>query len=209
MAELILRDRRDDHVAIYFARETSGNIRQITWGDLRERVRQLRSALVNSGVRQGDVVAAVISNSVHAIVIALATLSIGAVWSSTSCDIGVAGIVERYSQVTPKIVFADDGYVYAGKIVCLEDRIRQWAADLKQHSGKLADIVIIPSCDLGLDAKAVAGGYAFEGFVSRDTGDSLTFDMVPFSHPAFILYSSGTVCLPREESLGDFANEAQ
>ncbi|KAH7142767.1 acetoacetyl-synthase [Dactylonectria estremocensis] len=197
VAEMMLRGRKDEEVAIHFARETISGLEHLSWGDLRERVRKIRSAMVNSGVRRGDVVAAVISNSVHAIAIAMAVLSIGAVWSSTSCDLGVAGIVDRYSQVSPKIVFADDGYVYAGKAVDLASRIRQWSLDLQRQTGKLSDVVVISSCNMEMDVSDVDHECTFEDFLSRDSGHSLEFDMVPFSHPAFILYSSGTTGVPK------------
>ncbi|KAH7142201.1 acetoacetyl-synthase [Dactylonectria macrodidyma] len=197
ITEMMLRNRKDEQVAIHFARETLSGLEHVSWGDLRERVHQIRSAMINSGVRRGDVVAAVISNSVHAIAIAMAALSIGAVWSSTSCDLGVAGIVNRYSQVSPKIVFADDGYVYAGKTIDLAPQIRKWSLDLQRQAGKLSDVVIISSCNLGMDLSDVEHECTFEDFLSRDSGHSLEFDMVPFSHPAFILYSSGTTGVPK------------
>ncbi|KAF4468065.1 acetoacetate- ligase [Fusarium albosuccineum] len=197
ITEMMLRNRRDQDVAICFARETVSGLQRVSWGELRERVRQLRSAMLNSGVRRGHIIAAVISNSVNAIAISLAALSIGAVWSSTSCDMGVAGIVDRYSQVSPKIVFVDDGYVYGGKTITLESRIKQWAVELQKVNGQLSDVVIIPSCNIGIKPRDVDNGCTFEDFLSRDTGDSLEFTMVPFSHPAFILYSSGTTGAPK------------
>ncbi|KAF5010948.1 hypothetical protein FDECE_2911 [Fusarium decemcellulare] len=197
ITEMMLRNRRDQDVAICFARETVSGLQRVSWGELRERVRQLRSAMLNSGVRRGHIIAAVISNSVNAIAISLAALSIGAVWSSTSCDMGVAGIVDRYSQVSPKIVFVDDGYVYGGKTITLESRIKQWAVELQKVNGQLSDVVIIPSCNIGIKPQDVDNGCTFEDFLSRDTGDSLEFTMVPFSHPAFILYSSGTTGAPK------------
>lgn len=193
IAEMILRRGREEDIAIYFARETARDVQEITWADLKERVRRLRGAMVNSGVKRGDVIAAVISNSVHAVSIALATLSIGAIWSSTACDMGVAGIVDRYSQISPKIIFADDGYVYAGKTTGLADRIIRWAADIKPHNEELADVVVIPSCNLEVNLSDVHKGCTLDDFLSRDRGHRLSFDAVPFSHPAFILYSSGTV----------------
>lgn len=189
----MLRDRNNDDVAIYFAREGKVGVEQVTWGEVKERVRKTRGALAASGVRSRDVVAAVISNSVDAIVIALATLSLGAIWSSTSCDLGVAGIVDRYSQVSPKIIFADDGYIYAGKTINLAHRVEEWSNRLSQLNSNLTDVVIIPYCDLNPDLSRIAKASSFDAFLNRDTGAKLTFALQPFSHPAFILYSSGTV----------------
>ncbi|KAL9562799.1 hypothetical protein ACKAV7_012985 [Fusarium commune] len=197
IAELIFRGRKDTDIAIYFSRESLSDVEKVTWASLRERVRKLRSALVNSGVVAGDVVTAVISNSVDAIVICLAALSIGALWSSTSCDMGVGGIVDRYSQIRPKIIFADQGYVYAGKIIDLSDRIRQWSSELRQRSDMLARVVVIPNPTLNSIALHQPNTYTLKGFLKANRGDQLLFEIVPFSHPAFILFSSGTTGPPK------------
>ncbi|KAH7215312.1 hypothetical protein DER44DRAFT_687814 [Fusarium oxysporum] len=192
IAELIFRDRKDTDIAIYFSRESLSDVEKVTWASLRERVRKLRSALVNSGVVAGDVVAAVISNSVDAIVICMAALSVGALWSSTSCDMGVGGIVDRYSQIRPKIIFADQGYVYAQKVIDLSDRIRQWSSKLRERSDMLAPVVVIPNPNLNSIPLHQPNTHTLENFLKADRGDQLLFEIIPFSHPAFILFSSGT-----------------
>ncbi|KAL5605878.1 hypothetical protein FOVSG1_006025 [Fusarium oxysporum f. sp. vasinfectum] len=197
IAELIFRGRKDTDIAIYFSRESLSDVEKVTWASLRERVRKLRSALVNSGVVAGDVVAAVISNSVDAIVICLAALSVGALWSSTSCDMGVGGIVDRYSQIRPKIIFADQGYVYARKIIDLSDRIREWSSKLRERSDILAQVVVIPNPKLNSIPLHQPNTYTLENFLKADRGDQLLFEIIPFSHPAFILFSSGTTGPPK------------
>ncbi|KAK2671447.1 AMP-dependent synthetase/ligase [Fusarium oxysporum f. sp. vasinfectum] len=177
IAELIFRGRKDTDIAIYFSRESLSDVEKVTWASLRERVRKLRSALVNSGVVAGDVIAAVISNSVDAIVICLAALSVGALWSSTSCDMG--------------------GYVYAGKIINLSDRIRQWSSELRERSDMLARVVVIPNPNLNSIPSHQPNIYTLENFLTADRGDQLLFEIVPFSHPAFILFSSGTTGPPK------------
>lgn len=189
----MLRGRRDQDLAIHFASEGRPGIERVTWGQLRERTRRVRSALVNSGVQCGDVIAAVISNSVDAFVIALAALSVGAIWSSSSCDLGAQGIVERYGQVEPKIIFADDGYIYGGKTISLDHRIADWSHKLGQANRNLANVVLIPYCDLAPSLSTIHRGCTFESFLRRDSGEALNFRHVPFSQPGFILYSSGTV----------------
>lgn len=204
IAEMILRDRIDDQIAIHFAREGVTGVEKVTWRDLRERIRRIRSAMVNSGVVAGDVVAAVISNSVDAMAISLAALSLGAVWSSSSCDLGTTGITDRYRQVNPKMIFADNGYVYAGKTANLQDRITTWSRELGQATRNLTDVVIVPFTDVSFDVSKVYRGCTLQSFLERDTGDDLKFNVVPFSHPAFILYSSGTVSIfptPLSQSL--------
>ncbi|KAF5017650.1 hypothetical protein F66182_10400 [Fusarium sp. NRRL 66182] len=193
IAEIILRGRKDKDLAISFSREKASDIERVTWGTLKERIRKLRSALISSGVKSGDVVAAVISNSVDAIAICLATLSLGAVWSSTSCDMGTGGIIDRYAQVHPKVMFADQGYVCAGKANDLTDRITHWSQELRTKSHKLTQIVLIPNNKLDITSSShVANTCTMEKFLKGDRGDPLLFQLVPFSHPAFILFSSGT-----------------
>ncbi|KAG9505007.1 hypothetical protein J7337_001973 [Fusarium musae] len=202
VAELLLRKGADGKVAIHFAREDVSGIEQVTWGDLRGRVKRTRDAMLNSGVRSGDVVAAVITNSVDAMVICLAALSIGAVWSSSSPDLGPDAIHGRYSQVNPKLVFADDSYVYAGKLVKLGNRIEQWAERLGKTGTQLRNVVVIANRGVETDCSKIYRGCTHETFLSRGSGQTLEFQLLPFSHPAFILYSSGTVRKPIDAELG-------
>ncbi|KAJ9144947.1 Acetoacetyl-synthase [Pleurostoma richardsiae] len=197
ITEFLLRDGKDSDVAIHFAREGIPGVQRVTWRDLREQVRQVRDALLNSSVGVGDVVAAVISNSASALVLCLASLSVGAVWSSSSPDLGPDAIVDRYEQVDPKIIFADDGYIYAGKRIDLELRLVQWSQALGRSDKQLRDVVILPYCSLNPNLSRIYRGCAYESFLRRDTGQKLSFSILPFSHPAFILYSSGTTGKPK------------
>lgn len=206
LAEFLLRSGQDSDVAIHFAREGVAQVERVTWGTLRERTRRVRDALVNSGVVAGDVVAAVISNSVNAVVICMATLSIGAMWSSSSPDSGTSAIVDRYGQVSPKIIFADDGYVYAGKMIQLEDRIAEWSHKLAVGNKQTQDVVVVPFCDLSTNLARIYHGCTLQTFLQRGKGEDLTFTTLTFSHPAFILYSSGTVSLGAFP--GDFVSSA-
>ncbi|RSM06728.1 hypothetical protein CEP52_005584 [Fusarium oligoseptatum] len=187
IAEIILRDRKDGDGAIYFAREGVDGLERITWGNIREQVRQLHSAMIRSGVKRGDVVAVVMGNSVNTIIAALATLSIGAIWTSASCDLGPSSIIDRYSQVSPKVVFADDGYVYAG-------RISQWSGELrKKHGNELVNVVIVPYCGTDVNLSSISGGCTLSDFLARDQGDELGFEMV--GGPKCIIHSMGGVAL--------------
>ncbi|KAI0136179.1 acetoacetyl-synthase [Xylariales sp. AK1849] len=197
VAEFLLRSGKGHHVAIHFAREGVPGVEQVTWRDLRERTREVRDAMVQSGLVAGDVVAAVISNSVDAIVLSLAALSIGAIWSSSSPDLGPDAIVDRYGQVNPKMIFADDGYVYAGKLIRLSDRIAEWSHRIGTDDDALRDVVIMSYCKLNTDLSPIRHGCSFKSFLQRGNGEKLSFNMLPFSHPGFILYSSGTTGRPK------------
>ena len=149
--------------------------------------------MISSGVQSGDVVAAVVSNSVYSFVLCLACLAVGAVWSSASCDLGANAILDRFSQVNPKLVFTDDGYVYAGKRIKLENKTVKWAQELGKCAPALSDVVVLPYSGTNVDISLIHRGIAYEDFLRRGVGRALEFEMLPFSHPAFILYSSGTV----------------
>lgn len=188
-----MRNGKDEEVAIHFAREGVAGMECVTWRQLRERVQRVRNALESSGIKACDVVAAVISNSVDAIVICLATLSLGAIWSSSSPDLGSDAIVDRYGQVNPKIVFADDGYIYGGRSVNLADRISKWSHLVGRMSDGLGDVVVLPYCNMASNASNIYRGCTWESFLGRGSERFMSFSFMPFSHPAFILYSSGTV----------------
>jgi len=190
-----LRNGLDNTIAIHVAREGSA-IEEVTWSSLRQRTASARSALVNSGIKTGDKVAAVISNSVDAVVLCLATLSIGAIWSSASCDLGAKAIVDRFIQVRPKIIFADNGYRYGGKTAFILDRIARWAGELAKSSDELQSVVVISYLQPMAPTPNIPKGVLWSDFIKRDSGDALSFQGLPFDHPAFILFSSGTVCFP-------------
>ena len=204
ITELILREKKDDSIAIYFAREGVSGVTEFTWKQIKEQVRKIRNALLSTGIGPGDVVATVISNSVYAICICLATLSIGAVWSSSSPDLGPEAIVDRYAQVNPKLIFADNGYVYAGKHIKLESSISKWSHELGKKSPSLRKVVIVPYCKLQMDIGEIYFGTSFNDFLAAGESQQMQYEMVPFSHPAFILYSSGTVRQDRVKNPGCF-----
>lgn len=193
IAELILRRGGDNETAIYECLEGVPGIQKVTWSELRSRVQQAYDSLASVGLRPNDKVAAVISNSVHAIVLCLATLAHGAIWSSTSCDMGVKAILDRYQQIQPTIVFAETSYVYAGKQIDLHSRISEWSGELKRNNPQMKMTVLLPS-DRGTGrTTSISDCVSWDEFLNRATGRKLVFTQFPFSHPAFILFSSGTV----------------
>ncbi|KAL4802567.1 acetoacetyl-CoA synthetase [Aspergillus unguis] len=197
LAEFILARRDPNRVAIHFAREGVPGVESITWSDLTQRTREAYDALVSYGVKPGDRVAVVMSNSVTTIVLCLATLAIGAVWSSASPDLGSKAIIDRYRQIGAKVIFADDGYIYAGKRISLEERIATVSHALGESGQPLQGVVVVPYCGMPVDISKVRGGIKWSDFVKKGTGRQLSFEKLSFSSPAFILFSSGTTGAPK------------
>ncbi|TDL24283.1 acetoacetyl-CoA synthetase [Rickenella mellea] len=193
----ILLSRNHDGIAVTSARET-GTVAHFSWKELRERVRKTAAAMRRNGLKVGDRVAAVITNSIDAVVIALATASAGAIFSSTATDMGVQGILDRYRQITPKFIFAETEVVYAGKAIDLIPKVREVAKDL--ISRQLERVILLPSSKTGgLPRHDVPQSISFDEFLGNDDADGgeLRFEQLPFNHPLFILYSSGTSGPPK------------
>eukprot|EP00794_Sanderia_malayensis_P014109 gene14109-15583_t len=193
-AENLLQGR-DDDVAIYTAGERKP-IERVTFGELRRRVATLASVLRRKGIKAGDRVAGYIPNCSIAVEAMLATASIGAVWSSTSPDFGVGGVLDRLSQIQPKILFSVDAVVYNNKIHDHLEKVRQVVQGLPE----LEMVVIIPyvkSCE-EIDLSNIPNSLFLSDFLAfADPSPSLTFEQLPFNHPLFIMFSSGTTGPPK------------
>ncbi|TFK26513.1 acetoacetyl-CoA synthetase [Coprinopsis marcescibilis] len=195
-AENLLR-RRDDGIAITEAGD-SGVVTNYTYRELYERVRLLSNALRANGLAVGDRVAAIVTNSINAIVIATAVASLGGIFSSTATDMGAQGILDRYRQIQPKFVFAETEAFYAGKRVDLLPKAKEVILDLKAHNLRRA--ILLPSRISGkeLSLPDVPMSSTLAEFVtSGDLREPLVFEQLPFSTPLFILYSSGTSGKPK------------
>jgi acetoacetyl-CoA synthetase len=174
-AERLFRDKPDDRVAILYASERRA-LGEWTWGQLRERTAAIRAGLVARGVGRGDRVAAYLPNVPDTIAAFLATASLGAVWSSAAPEFGARSVCDRFGQIEPKVLLAIDGYRYGGRDFDRRDAVAAIGAEIG------APVVL-----LGQD------GWE-DGFL-RD--GALEFEPVPFDHPLWILYSSGTTGLPK------------
>lgn len=165
---------------------------EISWAQLRGDVAALAAFFREKGVGAGDRVAAFLPNTPHAVAAALAAMSIGAVWSSCSPDFGVNSVVERFGQIEPKVLIAADGYMYGGKRFDRRDTVRALRAQLPT----VQSVVWIPYLDTESKPEGIPGGVLWsEALAGRS--DELRFERVPFSHPIWVLYSSGTTGAPK------------
>ena len=191
-AEHVFAGKDDAAVAILHASELR-ELSELTWGDLRRQVAASAAGLRGLGVGRGDRVVAYVPNVPEAIVAFLATASIGAVWSSCSPDFGPASVVDRFAQIEPKVLFAVDGYRYGGKDF---DR-REVVAQLQEAMPSLERTVVIPYLEADPGIGGLRDALHWEELLAAGGEAPLEFDRVPFDHPLWVLYSSGTTGLPK------------
>jgi acetoacetyl-CoA synthetase len=191
-AEHVFASKDDAAVAILHASELR-ELDELTWGELRRQVAACAEGLRQLGVERGDRVVAYMPNIPEAIVAFLATASIGAVWSSCSPDFGPASVVDRFAQIEPKVLFAVDGYRYGGKDF---DR-REVIAQLQEAMPSLERTVVLPYLDTDPDLSPLRDAMRWEELLQLGAGAPLRFERVPFDHPLWVLYSSGTTGLPK------------
>ncbi|MAU03474.1 MAG: acetoacetate--CoA ligase [Acidimicrobiaceae bacterium] len=190
-AENLLR-RDDDQPALLFRCE-DGTARDLTWADLHALVSRLQQALLGAGVGQGDRVAAWLPNLPEAYAVMLAAASIGAVFSSTSPDFGASGVLDRFGQIQPTVLFATDGYRYGGKRHDVTGKLAEVAADLPT----VRQVVVVPDSADGPTGPLPDGAVTLDDFLAPHTAVPVAFEPLPFDHPLYILYSSGTTGEPK------------
>jgi acetoacetyl-CoA synthetase len=191
-AEHIFRSANEAHPAIIFKSEQHAMV-EISWADLKQQVARVANWMRQQGVEKGDRVVAFLPNCPEATVSFLAACSLGAIWSSCSPDFGVDSIVDRFKQIEPKILIAADGYLYGGKPFDKMKAVRS----LENKLPTLEQIVVVPFLEKDPDISSLSRGINWQTLLSEEQEASLQFTPVPFSHPIWILYSSGTTGIPK------------
>jgi acetoacetyl-CoA synthetase len=191
-AENLLR-KTDDSDALVFRGEDKV-MRRMSWAELNRQVARLHRALAAAGVKAGDRVSAIVPNMPEAIVCFLAASSLGAIWSSCSPDFGERGILDRFGQIAPKLLIVCDGYYYAGKTIPLAEKAAHVLKDLPSVEKTLVIDYIGAAEET---AKALPGGQTLSGFLEGHSAAPVVFAQLPFDHPLYILYSSGTTGVPK------------
>ncbi len=189
-AENLLR-RCDDRLAI-ISRAEGKTDRRITYKELAGEVEKVASALRAAGVVKGDRVAGFLPNIPESVITMLGAASIGAVWSSSSPDFGIKGVLDRFRQIEPKVLFAADGYQYNGKKVDSLSKLRGILSELPS----VEKVVVVPFDSETPDLSSIANGVLYGEFTAGGSS-SLEFAQLPFDHPLYIMYSSGTTGLPK------------
>lgn len=191
-AENLLRNRPLDEEVIVFQSEDKASER-LDYKTLYDQVSVVAQALENAGVGEGDRVAAVMPNCPQTVIAMLATVSLGAIWSSCSPDFGVAGIVDRFAQIEPKVLFLIQTYYYNGKKIDLSDNNRQLSQLLSPGRIVISSFTGDSPNDHGDPARIKT----WDGFVAGFLPQTIAFRRVAFNHPLFIMYSSGTTSKPK------------
>lgn len=188
-AENLLRFR-DDRVALIFKGEGQP-IRKMTYAELYEEVARVAAALRKSEVETGDRVVGFMPNMPETVVAMLAATSIGATWSSCSPDFGIKGVLDRFGQIKPKVLFVADGYFFKGESHDSLERVAEIVSDLPS----LEKIVVVPYTSDQPDISGLPNSIMFDDF--KEEADEIRFEQLPFMHPLYIMYSSGTTGLPK------------
>lgn len=168
--------------------------RRLSWDELRAKVSQLQQLFVKLGVKQGDRIAAMMPNMPETVAAMLAAASIGAVWSSCSPDFGEQGVLDRFGQIEPVVFIVPDGYWYAGKAIEVADKVAAVAVKLRT----LRKVLVVDYLGTAEDVAAtIEGAEALETALQPFAAKAVTFERLPFAHPLYILFSSGTTGIPK------------
>ena len=189
-AENLLRFR-NDNTALIFRGEDSVR-RTLTYNELYDEVSKVAASLKKLDIKPGDRIVGFIPNMPEAIIAMLAATSLGATWSSCSPDFGIKGVLDRFGQTEPRVLFTADGYFFKGKTIDSLDRI----AGIIKELPSIEKIVVVPYTKEQPDCSNLPNAVLYDDFKAKKA-EEIEFVQLPFSHPVYIMYSSGTTGLPK------------
>ncbi|MBU0574932.1 MAG: acetoacetate--CoA ligase [Proteobacteria bacterium] len=190
-AENLLRFH-DDSVAIIFRGEDQP-VRKMTYAELYDEVARLAKSLRDFGVGPGDRVAGFMPNMPETVAAMLAATSLGAVWSSCSPDFGIKGVLDRFGQIKPKVLFVADGYFFKGKNLDSISRVAEIIKDLPS----IEKVVVVPYTEREPDISSLRDAVHYHAFKASESGLRIHFEQLSFDHPLYIMFTSGTTGLPK------------
>jgi acetoacetyl-CoA synthetase len=190
-AENLLR-YRDDQLAFIFIGETQTS-KRMTYAELYDSVARFAHTLKETGVEVGDRVVGYMPNLIETVITMLAATSLGATWSSCATDIGPAAAIERLGQVEPKVMITAEGYFYKGRAF---DTLEH-AAEVARGIPSLRKVIVVSYTREHPDISLIPGAVHYEDFLAKQDGLEIQFEQLPFSHPLYIMFSSGTTGKPK------------
>jgi acetoacetyl-CoA synthetase len=190
-AENLLR-YRDQQTALIFKGEDQDTTK-MTYAELYDEVARVAGSLKEAGIRKGDRVVGFMPNMPETIIALLAAASMGATWSSCSPDFGIKGMLDRFGQIKPKILFTANGYSFKGKRIDSLERI----SNILKELPSIEKVVVVPYTEQDPDIKGVPNAIHYRDFKSPEPGLEIEFEQLPFDHPLYIMFTSGTTGLPK------------
>jgi acetoacetyl-CoA synthetase len=183
---------RDDQIALIFKGEEQEST-SITYAQLYDEVARFAKSLKEAGVQVGDRVVGFMPNMPETIIAMLAATSLGATWSSCSPDFGIKGVLDRFGQIQPKVLFTANGYSFKGKHIDSLERI----SNILKELPSIEKLVVVPYTEQHPDIKGIPNAILYKDFRSSESNLEIEFEQLPFNHPLYIMYSSGTTGLPK------------